>query len=240
MLVACAKLLVKARKTVKYNTVSEYESVVDCVMPDIGDIFEFSGVISNEIDLAKKECLTNLVIVTMQKAFSIGQIRVINEKPQTHSIEYGHLEEKILWADNLELENDHASALVSASKVLCSMRKLVKENTSHSLAELCDLLKQFQETEIPAEIVEEVVATRDIYNNFKIVSSFESALRTGMAIGGIGSLDLGTIEVTQIDEAIELASGLKCTTARARSLFKAATYSSADSPCLKIYGLGEP
>ena len=64
-------------------------------------------------------------------------------------------------------------------------------------------IKKFQQTEIPTEIVEEVIATRDIYNNFKIVTSFESALRTGMAIGGIGRLDLGTIEVTPIDKAIE-------------------------------------
>ena len=175
----------------------------------------------------------------MQKLFPIGQIIVINEKPQTHSIEYGHLEEKILWADNLTLENEYASALVSAAKVLCSMRKLVKENTSHSLAELCDLLTKFQETEIPTEIVDEVIATRDIYNNFKIVTSFESALRTGMAIGGIGCLDLGTIEVTQIDKAYRTSKWFKVHQQELEVSSKLLV-SSAYSPCLKIYGMGEP
>ena len=93
-------------------------------MPDVENIFEFSGVILNEIDLAKKECLTNLVIVTMQKAISFGQIIVVNEKTQTNSIEYEHLEEKILWADNLTLENEYASALVSAAKVYAPCENL--------------------------------------------------------------------------------------------------------------------
>jgi hypothetical protein len=175
------------------------------------------------MDLAKKECLNNLVVVTFVKELSSGKISVDNDKPIINNIVFEKLEEKVLWASKLTLVNPDAANLVSAANIVCSMRKMVKINTPESLAELGNMLKRFQEREIPREVDEEVYTTRDIYNNFKIVTTFEAALSTGMATGETGSLDLGAIEVGKIDEAIEMATGLKCTTSRAQALLKAAS-----------------
>jgi hypothetical protein len=222
-LLSYSSFIVKARKAVKYNEIKEYESVVYCPQPNLENIVDFAFSITNEMDLAKKECLSNLVIITMKKELSLGSINLVNEEPNINKIEYEKLEQKVMWAKKFTLVNSEAVDLVFAANIVCSMRKMVKKNTPDSLANLGEMLKKFQEIVIPREVDEEVYTIRDIYNNFKIVSSLEDALSTGMAVGVVGSLDLGTIEVGKIDDAIEMATGLKCTTARAKSLLQAAS-----------------
>ena len=75
---------------------------------------------------------------------------------------------------------------------------------------------------VPPAVETELTAVRDEVNNTRVVAKLQTALATGAAAGGPGSLDLDTVDLAALDAAVDLAQQLGCKTTLGANLLRSA------------------
>ena len=212
-----AKNVFLARKALKQDNMVNLKSFVDGLHEESVVGFEMAN---DELNLAKRECIDRSVLHRLRGAISRGQIRALNGVANMEAIIVQDLFEAISFSQKFLLENRSTISLVSASELLLSIRRSVRD-VDYNL--LKTSLRRFEnEVEIVPEMYEEILVARDLYNDYVILQSLKAALRTGMARGNIGQIDLACIELEALDEAITRVSELQCKTFEAKQWFESA------------------
>ena len=111
-----------------------------------------------------------------------------------------------------------AEKLVAIGEQVLALRDAVQADDWSGAADVLSSIG----TEVHPAAVKEVTLARDEFHNRTIIEGLSNALSSGKATGAVGNVNLGTIDMLELDGALAGAAQLGCQTVEAKQLFATA------------------